>query len=88
MFLPKVGVAVEGVSSFNWTWPAALNGEPLLSRSRHARVSVRPTVTAGFALSVMLAGGEADAVDVARDAALDRRLPVAEQVVGDAERAG
>src|SRR5262245_31488324 len=54
MFLPKVGVAVEAVNSASWMAPAAVNGDPLPSRSRHARVSVVPTVISGLLLSVML----------------------------------
>ena len=55
MFLPKLGVEVEAVSSFSCTTPDVVNGEPLLSRSRHARVSVSPIDTSGLASSVRLA---------------------------------
>src|SRR4029453_14507424 len=54
MFLPKLGVVAEFVSSFNWIRPFASYGEPLRSRSLQARVSVNPTVVSGLLLSVML----------------------------------
>src|SRR5438128_5847271 len=54
MFLPKLGVDVELVSSFSWIWPAESNGEPFPSRSRQARVSVRPMVVSGLLSSVLL----------------------------------
>ena len=54
MFLPKLGVDVEFVSSFNWIRPLASYGEPFLSMSVQERVSVTPTVISGLLLSVML----------------------------------
>ena len=66
--------------------PADVNGEPLpveiasTRACRSRRRSISRVVVVGDA-----AGGEADAVDVAGDARLDRGLAVAEQVVGDAD---
>src|SRR5262245_3696055 len=54
MFRPKLGVVAEFVSSFSWILPDESNGEPFLSMSLQARVSVRPTVVSGLLLSVML----------------------------------
>ncbi len=74
--MPKLGVDVELVSSFSWIWPAELKGEPLPSRSRQARVSVVPTVTSGFALSVVLPAARPTPLTYRAKLALTAVLPL------------